>query len=98
MRARAATEEAKAQAAMQTRLAEELKTALVTAERAFITERTSLEESLGHERDLRKAESEAHATRVKGWDRKVCHIGPEPRTSRAQTGLLLTRLSLALDP
>ena len=27
----------------------------------------------------------------------VCHTGLEPRTSRPQAGLLLTRLSLALD-
>ena len=27
----------------------------------------------------------------------VCHTGLEPRTSRAQAGLLLTRVSLALD-
>ena len=71
VRARAATEDAKAQASMQTRVAEELKTALANAERAFFSERTSLEESLRRERGLRQAEAEAHASRVVGWDRKL---------------------------
>jgi hypothetical protein len=31
----------------------------------------------------------------RGW--RVCHAGIEPQTSRSQTGLLLTRLGLALD-
>ena len=56
---------------MQTRLAEELTAALVTAERAALSERDSLEQSLGHERELRMAEAEAHASRVAGWERKL---------------------------
>ena len=32
-----------------------------------------------------------------GQQSSVCHMGREPRTSRAQAGMLLTRSSLALD-
>lgn len=71
VRARAATEDAKAQASMQTRVAEELRSALDHAERAFFAEKASLEASLEQERARRKAESEAHARRVAGWDRKL---------------------------
>ena len=38
------------------------------------------------------------AAQITAWDMlRVCHRGLEPQASRPQTGLLLTRVSLALD-